>query len=90
MVILLIALQSIHIRHVPSFLGTKITETAHACNLCRVVLALVTEFLLFPPDLSYMAHGLAKMHQEYDQFGAQFLVCGSPSGISHGNIAEYL
>jgi hypothetical protein len=28
MVILLIALQSTHIRHVPSFLGTKITRTA--------------------------------------------------------------
>jgi hypothetical protein len=28
------------------------------------ILALVTEFLLFPPDLSYMEHDLAKMHQE--------------------------
>src|SRR3954468_17987814 len=35
-VMLLIALQSTHIRHVPSFLGTKITGTTQGLRLTRI------------------------------------------------------
>jgi hypothetical protein len=71
MVILLIALQSTHMCHEPSFLGTKITGIAH--TPCQVVLVIGADFLLFLRGCSCMVHDLAKKHPELGRSSAQCL-----------------
>jgi hypothetical protein len=75
---LLMARQSTHILHVPSFLGTSKTGTAHAWSspshaLSPIIHLLAVEAPLSPRDCSYKLVGLEWLHREQNQFDVHSL-----------------